>query len=196
MRNPAGVELSFLDGTSISAGVLIGADGYFSQVRQQLLQDGPPSFGVSNACVTAFQEGRVTVCPCVCTRLPKSALPVCLMLAPLAYLGHHAIRELSERALAPLLRGKTVLSLYPSHCAFPLPAGHCDLACAAPVVPRVCEPQAVVLFPVADRPGAGLSHCGGQCCVDHVSSRAGVAPPRLCCQSEGTHLPARLSERS
>eukprot|EP00891_Asterochloris_glomerata_P005067 jgi/Astpho2/5067/Aster-x0661 len=40
-----GVELSFLDGTSISAGVLIGADGYFSQVRQQLLQDGPPNFG-------------------------------------------------------------------------------------------------------------------------------------------------------
>ena len=84
MRDPAGVELSFLDGTGITAGVLIGADGYFSQVRQQLLQDGPPSFGVSNACATAFQEGRVTLGSCVCMRLPTSALPVCLMLAPLA----------------------------------------------------------------------------------------------------------------
>lgn len=91
MRDPAGVELSFLDGTSISAGVLIGADGYFSQVRQQLLQDGPPNFGVSSSWVIASQEGQVALGPCACRRLPRSALPVCLMLAPLAQQGHLAL---------------------------------------------------------------------------------------------------------
>ena len=59
MCDPVGVELNFLDGTSISAGVLIGADGYFSQVRQQLLQDGPPSFGVSRTVPLPAKKGRL-----------------------------------------------------------------------------------------------------------------------------------------
>ena len=62
-----------MDGTSISAGVLIGADGYFSQVRQQLLQDGPPSFGVSDSWAPLpFEKGRLHGgpvaaggCPCL-----------------------------------------------------------------------------------------------------------------------------------
>lgn len=43
----AGVEVKFQDGSSVMAGLLIGADGYFSRMREQCLQDGPPSFGVS-----------------------------------------------------------------------------------------------------------------------------------------------------
>ena len=98
--DPVGVELSFLDGTSISAGVLIGADGYFSQVRQQLLQDGPPSFGVSHSCATATQQGQGALGPRACRGPPTSALPACLMPAPWAQQGHSAVRELSERPLA------------------------------------------------------------------------------------------------
>jgi 2-polyprenyl-6-methoxyphenol hydroxylase-like FAD-dependent oxidoreductase len=44
-----GVNLSFVGGEPgpVRAKVLIGADGYFSAVRQQCLQDGPPNFAVS-----------------------------------------------------------------------------------------------------------------------------------------------------
>lgn len=31
--------------------LLVGADGYFSAVRQQCLQDGPPDFAVSPSCM-------------------------------------------------------------------------------------------------------------------------------------------------
>ena len=43
-----GVTLHFDDGHSaVQAKVLIGADGYFSRIRKQCLNDGPPMFAVS-----------------------------------------------------------------------------------------------------------------------------------------------------
>ena len=43
-----GVTVHFQGGAPgpVRARVLIGADGYFSAVRQQCLADGPPDFGV------------------------------------------------------------------------------------------------------------------------------------------------------
>ena len=42
-----GVTLHFdRDQPSVHAKVLIGADGYFSKVRSQCLDDGPPAFNV------------------------------------------------------------------------------------------------------------------------------------------------------
>ncbi|CAL5227826.1 g10854 [Coccomyxa viridis] len=40
----AGVHVHFKDGDEVQAKVLIGADGYFSGVRAQMLDDGPPEF--------------------------------------------------------------------------------------------------------------------------------------------------------
>ena len=59
----AGVELHFQDGGSVTAGVVVGADGYFSQVRQQLLQDGPPSFGVSTDAPSLASTQRCAALP-------------------------------------------------------------------------------------------------------------------------------------
>ena len=43
-----GVTLHFDHGEpSVRAKVLVGADGYFSRVRNQCLNDGPPDFVVS-----------------------------------------------------------------------------------------------------------------------------------------------------
>ncbi|EIE24293.1 acyl-CoA N-acyltransferase [Coccomyxa subellipsoidea C-169] len=39
-----GVIVNFKDGSSVRARMLIGADGYFSKVRRQMLDDGPPEF--------------------------------------------------------------------------------------------------------------------------------------------------------
>lgn len=41
-----GVQLDFEDLPPVSARILIGADGYFSAVRNQCLGDGPPTFAV------------------------------------------------------------------------------------------------------------------------------------------------------
>jgi 2-polyprenyl-6-methoxyphenol hydroxylase-like FAD-dependent oxidoreductase len=43
-----GVTVHFQGGMpgAVRAKVLVGADGYFSGVRQQCLDDGPPNFGV------------------------------------------------------------------------------------------------------------------------------------------------------
>lgn len=41
------VEVCFTDGSSVTARVLIGADGNFSKVRQQVLNDGLPEYAVS-----------------------------------------------------------------------------------------------------------------------------------------------------
>ena len=40
------VEVHFTDSSSVKARVLVGADGNFSKVRQQTLNDGLPEFGV------------------------------------------------------------------------------------------------------------------------------------------------------
>jgi len=40
------VRLHFKDGRPVDAKLVIGADGIFSQVRQQTLDDGPPDFTV------------------------------------------------------------------------------------------------------------------------------------------------------
>ena len=46
--NEDGVTVHFDHGQpSVHAKVLIGADGYFSRVRKQCLNDGPPIFAVS-----------------------------------------------------------------------------------------------------------------------------------------------------
>lgn len=43
-----GVTVQFDHGQpSVRAKILIGADGYFSRVRKQCLNDGPPMFAVS-----------------------------------------------------------------------------------------------------------------------------------------------------
>ena len=43
-----GVTLHFdRDQPSVRAKILIGADGYFSRIRKQCLNDGPPMFAVS-----------------------------------------------------------------------------------------------------------------------------------------------------
>ena len=43
-----GVTVHFDHGQpSVRAKILIGADGYFSRVRKQCLNDGPPMFAVS-----------------------------------------------------------------------------------------------------------------------------------------------------
>lgn len=43
-----GVTVHLDDGKpSVHAKVLIGADGYFSRIRKQCLNDGPPMFAVS-----------------------------------------------------------------------------------------------------------------------------------------------------
>ncbi|BDA46002.1 probable FAD-dependent urate hydroxylase [Coccomyxa sp. Obi] len=39
-----GVVVKFKDGSSVRTRMLVGADGYFSKVRQQMLGDGPPEF--------------------------------------------------------------------------------------------------------------------------------------------------------
>ena len=108
-----------------------------------------------------------------------SALPVCLMLAPPTQPGLPATTELAEHPPAcpsAVHHWSAPVTALTSPCA--LPAGHSDLACATPVVSRVCEPRAVVLLPVVDRPGTGLSHRGGQHRVDHVSPSAGREPPQ------------------
>ena len=46
--NEDGVTLHFdRDQPSVRAKILVGADGYFSKVRKQCLDDGPPQFAVS-----------------------------------------------------------------------------------------------------------------------------------------------------
>lgn len=46
-ENTDGVVVHFNDGhPSVKAKVLIGADGYFSRIRKQCLDDGPPTFAV------------------------------------------------------------------------------------------------------------------------------------------------------
>ncbi len=48
-----GVTLHFDQGQStVRAKVVVGADGYFSKIRRQCLNDGPPQFAVSFATVT------------------------------------------------------------------------------------------------------------------------------------------------
>ena len=45
-----GVEVSYTEAGEpkhLTCKLLVGADGYFSSVRQQCLQDGPPDFAVS-----------------------------------------------------------------------------------------------------------------------------------------------------
>ena len=42
------VQLSFADGESVDAKVLVGADGTFSKIRQHTLADGLPTFAVSH----------------------------------------------------------------------------------------------------------------------------------------------------
>ena len=39
----------------VRAKVLIGADGYFSRIRKQCLNDGPPLFAVRLHCLAATQ---------------------------------------------------------------------------------------------------------------------------------------------
>ena len=47
-EDAAGVTVHFDRGQpSVHAKVLIGADGYFSRIRKQCLNDGPPMFAVS-----------------------------------------------------------------------------------------------------------------------------------------------------
>ena len=41
------MEVQFTDGTSIKTRAVIGADGNFSKVRQQSLNDGLPEYTVS-----------------------------------------------------------------------------------------------------------------------------------------------------
>ena len=53
------VVVHFADGTSVAARVLVGADGVFSQVRQQSLADGPPDFTVSNLFKSETRFGMV-----------------------------------------------------------------------------------------------------------------------------------------
>ena len=50
-----GVTLHFDNGQpSVRAKLLVGADGYFSRVRKQCLNDGPPMFTVSALTLTAL----------------------------------------------------------------------------------------------------------------------------------------------
>ena len=40
------VVVHFADGSAVSAKIVVGADGCFSQVRQHTLADGPPEYTV------------------------------------------------------------------------------------------------------------------------------------------------------
>ena len=46
----------------VRAKVIIGADGYFSAVRQQCLNDGPPDFGVSNESMLKILQHKFDSC--------------------------------------------------------------------------------------------------------------------------------------
>jgi len=46
---------------SVRAKVLVGADGYFSRIRKQCLNDGPPLFAVSTASA-AIQMAQLLLC--------------------------------------------------------------------------------------------------------------------------------------
>ena len=48
------MTLTFEDGSQATSKLLVGADGYFSKVRQQTLQDGAPDFAE-----TVFWRARV-----------------------------------------------------------------------------------------------------------------------------------------
>lgn len=52
-----GVQLHFANGQpAVHAKLLIRADGYFSKIRQQCLNDGPPDFVVCwKTCLHAYQ---------------------------------------------------------------------------------------------------------------------------------------------
>ena len=41
------VEVAFEDGSHAKGKLVLGADGYFSKVREHCLGDGPPDFAVS-----------------------------------------------------------------------------------------------------------------------------------------------------
>lgn len=57
-----GVTIHFDRGhPSVRAKVLIGADGYFSRIRKQCLNDGPPLFAVSTASA-AMQMAQLLLC--------------------------------------------------------------------------------------------------------------------------------------
>ena len=54
-----GVEVSYTEAgeaKNLRCKLLVGADGYFSAVRQQCLQDGPPEFAVSPARIYAISR--------------------------------------------------------------------------------------------------------------------------------------------
>lgn len=53
--------LQFADGEAVQAKLLVAADGYFSAVRQSIVQDGPPEFAVRRQCQHARSPNARTV---------------------------------------------------------------------------------------------------------------------------------------
>lgn len=56
-----GIEVSYTEAgepKQIRCKLLVGADGYFSAVRQQCLADGPPDFAVSSCQLNSYQQNR------------------------------------------------------------------------------------------------------------------------------------------
>lgn len=57
----------------VRAKVLIGADGYFSAVREQCLGDGPPDFAVRPSC-HGPRCCPFTICPASIVKREKSSV--------------------------------------------------------------------------------------------------------------------------
>ena len=52
------MEVAFEDGSHAKGKLVLGADGYFSKVREHCLGDGPPDFAVSLSGSCMFHRGQ------------------------------------------------------------------------------------------------------------------------------------------
>lgn len=71
------VVVHFADGTSLAARVLVGADGVFSQVRQQSLADGPPDFTVTNLYKSETRLGMIELLALLALIGSADAVAIC-----------------------------------------------------------------------------------------------------------------------
>ncbi len=74
-----GIILHFDRGQpSVHAKVLVGADGYFSRVRAQCLDDGPPTFNVSSLLLLKCSSAHFYIVNAFCTKQQRiGSLQVC-----------------------------------------------------------------------------------------------------------------------